>query len=266
MTNQEIVQALKEYMHLDSQLSQLLQEKQKLEKEIDYYKTPKEKPEPERPSKIAEFVPIFCCSSGIVVFVCVGVLDMMFRGATIGLVALCSVAISIAITYFVDKKRNSEACARFVSAGMEYENWKVGRETKLPQLQRRLEQVMNEGSNLYNRFRNAKLRRMLHPDYLRYCDVIFGYFQRGRVHSLTDAINLLEQEMCENRRDRETAAYRKEMQRQACAQRQAAEEAAIQGRRAAEAAEEAAFWGAAATFVAATGNKKGTDDNDFRVI
>lgn len=70
MTNQEIVQALKEYMHLDSQLSQLLQEKQKLEKEIDYYKTPKEKPEPERPSKIAEFVPIFCCSSGIVVFVC----------------------------------------------------------------------------------------------------------------------------------------------------------------------------------------------------
>lgn len=102
---------------------------------------------------------------------------------------------------------------------------------------------MNEGSNLYNRFRNAKLRRMLHPDYLRYCDVILGYFQRGRVHSLTDAINLLEQEMCENRRDRETAAYRKEMQRQACAQRQAAEEAAIQGRRAAEAAEEAAFWG-----------------------
>lgn len=267
MTNQEVIRALEEYIQLDHQLAKLLQEKKKLEQEISYYKVPKKAPEPEHPSKIAIFVPIFCYSYGVVVFLLAGVLDVTFQGPTkdIAFTALCASVVAAIITFFRYKKEDADACARFVSAGMEYENWKSGREKKLPLLQNRLNQVMSTGGNLYNRFQDARLRTMLHPDYLRYASTILDYFQRGRVHDLRDAINLLEQEQREYRRDQETAAYRKEMQQQAYAQRIAAEEAAEQGRRAAEASEDAAFWGAAATFIASTNNKK-TDDNDFRVV
>lgn len=266
MTNQEVVRALSEYVQLEQRLSQLLKEKKRLEKGINYYQVSKSDPEPVRPSKIAVFLPILCCSIIAAFILAFVILNMTVRDIKWIMVVLCAIVLAVIIAHFQYKKANAKACADFVVAKMEYENWKSGRENELPKLQKKYNEVMREGGILYNRFQNAEIRSLLHPDYLRYTNTILSYFQRGRVQNLRDAVNLLEQERREHRRDMETAAYRKEIQQQAYAQREAAEEAARQGRRAADAAEEAAFWGAAATFVAATNNKKSSDDNDFRVV
>ena len=149
-------------------------------------------------------------------------------------------------------------------ASMRYKEWEEGKRNQLPVLQNQLRQVMDNGRKRYQEYQNANVRTFLHADYLPYAKTILGYFERGRVRDLTEAVNLLERELLEHKRDMETAAYRDEMRRQAQAQTLAAEEAAEQSRQAAAAANEAAFWGAAATFAAA--NSKKGDNGDYRVV
>lgn len=264
MTNQEVEQALKDYALLDQQLAKKLEEKNKLDKQIRYYQTPKKPPVPEKPSKTRLFFEFFGIFVLIAFAFCV-ILEWKVVEPRGFLLILSAAVPALIVTIFVYKKKNAQACARFVEAGMKYENWKKEKESTLPVLQRKLDTVMREGGELYNRYQNAKLRRILHADYLPYAGTILGYFQHGRVRDLRDAVNLLEQELREHRRDMETEAYRSEMRQQAIAQREAAEEAAAQGRRAANAAEAAAFWSAAAA-VSSMSNNQSSDPNDFRVI
>lgn len=253
MVNQEIVLALQEYIQMEQRLSQLLQQKNKLEKEIKHYQIPREQPEPQRPSKIGTFFTDLVISFMVVCIVLLSleevvpqISDKMAIWLLLGTVIFCCI-----LTPIHYKRKDSEACARYVTAGMRYNEWETGKRERLPVLQNQLGQVMNEGCNLYQKYQNARIRTFLHADYLPYCEKILGYFNRGRVSNLTEAVNLLEQELREYRRDMETAAYREEMRQQAYAQTRATQEAAEQSRQAATAAQEAAFWGAAATFVAA---------------
>ena len=267
MTNQEVIFALQEYIQMDNRLAQLLQEKGKLEKEIKHFEIKREAPKPKRPSKIRSFFTVLCFSS-------------LFAWGSLALVAeftsasneilrffpILMIALTCILTPIYYKRKDSEACAQFVKAGMQYKEWEQGKQTKLPLLQHQLDQVMNDGQRMYQKFQNAKLRTFLHADYLPYAKIILGYFQRGRVRDLTEAVNLLEQELREYRRDRATAAYREEMRQQAQAQTAAAAEAAEQGRKAKEAAHEAAFWGAAATFAASSIKKNIDDSGDYHVV
>lgn len=265
LTNQEIVQALKDYVLLDQQLAKKLEEKNKLDKQIQYYQTPKKPPVPEKPSKIRLFLKFFGIFALLAFAICV-VLEWKVVELRGFLLILSAAVPALIVTIFVYKKKNAAACAKFVEAGMKYDNWTKEKERVLPVLQSKRSTVMREGGELYNRYQNAKLRSILHADYLPYAGTILGYFQRGRVRDLRDAVNLLEQELREQRRDLETEAYRSEMRQQAAAQREAAEEAAAQGRRAADAAETAAFWSAAAAFTAMSNKQSSSDPNDHRVV
>ena len=57
---------------------------------------------------------------------------------------------ALIVTIFVYKKKNAQACARFVEAGMKYENWKKEKESTLPVLQRKLEWL--ESTDAQNRY------------------------------------------------------------------------------------------------------------------
>lgn len=283
MTNAEVIQALEEYVKLNRRVAKLFQQDYDLIRKIEYYKTQKEKPTPKRPS----FIGIMLTSLIIAVlttiiptlFIVRGIYDITFEyfeqyvdalfemnyiHLLLCIWIILSVVVACIVTFKRYKKKKGEACAEYVTEMMKYNEWKEGKK-QLPSLESKQRMVMAEWKLGLNNLNQAKLKKILHPDYIKHAETILDYFQRGRVRDLRDAINLLEQELREESRDKATEAYRKEMKQQAYAQRKAAEEAAEQSRRAAAAAEEAAFWGSAATFVAATNSKK-SDNGDYHVV
>jgi len=264
MTNQEIIQTLQDFIQMEQKLSYLIQQKEGLEKEIRHYQIERKRPEPEHPSKIGTFF-IDLVLSFFISFLLLYILSILIPGASNKLLIwlpLGMVVITSILTPIHYKRRDSENCARYVTACMRYDNWEKEKVTRMPSLQEQLEQNMNEGRDWTQQYLNAKLRNILHKDYLPYAQTILGYFQRGRARDLTEAVNLLEQELLEHRRDMETAEYRSEMREQAQIQTAAAMEAAAQGKQAAQAAEAAAFWSAAAYSSAARKN----DSNEYRIV
>lgn len=267
MTNQELIQALQEYVQLNQQLAQLIQQKKNTEKEIRYYQRPHEAPQPQRPSKIGIFISDFllCC---VVIYVVMYIASEWISSVTNEILLwlpLCATVSSGILTPIHYKKRNSEACTRYVTEMMKYEQWEQEKQELLPILQEQLDRMIKEGDKIYQHIQNATVTTFLHSDYLPYANTLLGYFERRRVRNLTEAVNLLEQELLEQRRDMQTAAYREKMTQQAQLQTAAAKQAAEQSEHAARAAEEAAFWGAAATFLAANNRKDDSIDN-YRVI
>ncbi len=269
MAEQEAVRALQDYVQMEQRMDELLQKKKELDKKIRHYQIPREEPVPKHPSKIGVFFKVLEFSLAAVffaLFLLEAFIPIMSKYDVLRKCYIPGVILmSVVFTPIQYKREDSEACAEYVRAGFLYQEWEKGRREELPVLQKQLNQVMSEGGELYSRYQNAKLRSILHEDYLPYAKIILGYFQRGRVRDLTGAVNLLEQELMEYRRDMETAAYRDEMRQQAQIQTDAALEAAAQGERAATAAEDAAFWGAAATYFAAKNARK-NDSGDYHIV
>lgn len=296
MTNQEVVQALREYVQTDRKLYELNQWRIALEGKIAGYQKPREKPKPKKPSIIAALFHTFLWSVKFSIgILCVAVLILWVMMFPLGLsdaigefllnpiesfiswfhlsgifvfiippiLLILSLALILTLCTFWKhyKKERGNLCADFVTASMEYDAWVKEKAQQVPMLQKQLDSVMKEGQALYQKYQTLKLRTILHKDYLPYVGTLLEYFEHGRVSDLQQAINLLHQELRDMRRETAEDAYRKEMRRQAQAQTEAAQEAAEQSRQAASAAQEAAFWGAAATFVAATNKPKGQDDN-----
>lgn len=264
MTNADVIQALQEYIQINRRLETLSQQKTKLEKKIKYYQIEKKPPKAEKPPLFSMFLLYFTYSLGAAMVLIHVILDIPPEELSLIWSILGAFLVSCVITIFKYRKERSKLCAKYVTEGYEYNTWKEERK-ELPSLETRLRMVTAERKLISENLKQAKLRKILHPDYLNYAETLLGYFQRGRVRDLRDAINLLEQELRERSRDIATEAYHKQMKQQAYAQTKAAEEAAEQSRRAAAAAEEAAFWGSAATFVAATNSKK-SDNGDYHVV
>ena len=145
-----------------------------------------------------------------------------------------------------------------------YNAW-VEETKKIPKLEEESRGLTFGLIAMYEMLKQLDLCKVLHEDYLPYVKTILGYFEHGRVNNQQEAVNLLENELREARRGRDSRKFRNEMVRQARIQAAAAEDAAEYSRQAAASADEAAFWGAAATFVAAA-NKNKSDSNDYRVV
>lgn len=93
-----------------------------------------------------------------------------------------------------------------------------------------------------------RLRAMnvVHPKYLSSSRTLLSYLEEGRADNRKEAINLLEQERREDDRHEEIARHHREMQRQAAEHAAIMEADACRGadaaERAAQSADEAAFW------------------------
>ena len=102
----------------------------------------------------------------------------------------------------------------------------------------------------------------LHRSYQNYHAVIYltNYLETGRCDTLKEALNLYEQERREDMRDEAESRYRLQMNKKADAIYNEAARGADAAQEAARSAEDAAFWGAAAT-VASLSQKHSTSDN-----
>lgn len=100
------------------------------------------------------------------------------------------------------------------------------------------------------------------PHPLRY---FISYLERGRSDTLKETINLYEDEMRKDRQEVEAERHRADMRRRSEAIRAEVTRGADAAEEARQEAAEAAFWGAAATFVAATSKPKESSD-DYRCV
>lgn len=126
---------------------------------------------------------------------------------------------------------------------------------RLPALEALLRKKSQELTAANNYFTMLKKRNILHPDYLQSAGTLLKYLERGRADSLKEALNLLEQERAEIRwelaREEHEAAMQEYAKAQAKALGQIADEAARSAdvsERAAQHADDAAFWGAVSAF------------------
>lgn len=107
----------------------------------------------------------------------------------------------------------------------------------------------------------------LHSSYQNAKALIYliSYLETGRSDTLKEAINLYERELREDARDDAADRHHREMRQKADAIYAETARSTAAAEAAARKADEAAFWGAAATYAAST-QKKSDDPNDFRVV
>ncbi len=107
----------------------------------------------------------------------------------------------------------------------------------------------------------------LHSSYQNAKALIYliSYLETGRSDTLKEAINLYERELREDARDDAADRHHREMRQKADAIYAETARSTAAAEAAARKADEAAFWGAAATYAAST-QKKSNDPNDFRVV
>lgn len=140
------------------------------------------------------------------------------------------------------KKNNRKMCAEHKSK----------QKAELPLLEERLKKAHEKSEATHQQVQILEKKNILHPDYLIHASLLADYLEKGRVDTLKEAINLLEHELREAERDRLQQLHYQEMHRHAAAQSAALQDIQAESGRAADAAEKAALWGAAATFIAAS--------------
>lgn len=274
MTKSEIIQQLKTFISLKSTQLTLKHKLTQLQNAVK----PRKEPDPDdyRPSKngilIETFKATFLCII-ILIFVlsAADVLDLSSGPVMVAMVekvlgnyyfaiAVCVIGLMIVLsftTFFISsfitsfryRKQQREGVDRLLTAAVEYQEWK----RLLPEWESQLEKVRTEERVYETRIQRLAIIDYIHPNYLNnYAHVLLEYLEYGRADTVKEAVNLLELELRQMQREQEENRYRKEMLRQAQMQTEASQEAAEQSRRAAKTANEAAFWGAAATFLIAT--------------
>lgn len=97
---------------------------------------------------------------------------------------------------------------------------------------------------------------ILHPDYIRYADKLWWYFEKGRADTLKEAINLLEHDLIEDDRREIEQKYHEEMRQQAIRQQETLDYIADESSRAADAAQSAASWSATGVLLTAAEIKR----------
>lgn len=125
------------------------------------------------------------------------------------------------------------------------------RRQQITALERELKDASINTNIAYRRLQSLESKGIVHPDYLPYVSSLADYLEKGRADTLKEAINLLEQRKSDLERKSEERQYRREMVKKT-------DEIAVELSRVADAAEhtansvdEAAFWGAATTFIVA---------------
>ena len=123
MTNQEVLQALEEFVQIEQRLMQLYEDKTELEREIKYYQIQREEPVPERPSKAK----VFLIDLGI----CIVGLELL--GCIVGPIApilafLLAPLLACIIAPIHYRKENADACGEFITESLMHDDWKKGRQ------------------------------------------------------------------------------------------------------------------------------------------
>lgn len=126
---------------------------------------------------------------------------------------------------------------------------------KVPELQRKLEDAKQAESLAYQKVRSLEQQHIVADKYLSWASDLLQYLEDGRADSLKEAINLMEFEWNEEERMHELRRHNRQMEeayaRHTAVLEEEAARAADASERAAEAAEEEAFWAKGSTFLIA---------------
>ena len=127
---------------------------------------------------------------------------------------------------------------------------------QLPQWNKKLQEVSAKVSQAERDLNKLENKNIIHSSYLYYAKTLLGYFEKGRADTLKEAINLLEYE---NEKTREYCAQidrdykmHKKLDNIAAAQEAALSDIHDETARAADAAQDAAIWGAIGTILTAS--------------
>lgn len=123
---------------------------------------------------------------------------------------------------------------------------------QIPDLERKLQQIPSKMQSAQTQVQRLRNMNIVHPKYLPYSRTLLSYFEEGRADTLKEALNLFEHERREDARDEELENHYREMERQAAAQTTALADIQDETSRAADAAQQAAAWGAATTIIVAS--------------
>lgn len=126
---------------------------------------------------------------------------------------------------------------------------------KVPELQRKLEAAKQAENLAYQKVQSLEQQRVVADKYLSWASDLLQYLEDGRADSLKEAINLMEFEWNEEDRMHELRRHNRQMEeayvRHTATLEAEATRAADASERAAEAAEEGAFWAKGSTFLMA---------------
>ncbi len=125
-----------------------------------------------------------------------------------------------------------------------------------PELVAELESVILQKEEVQKQLKQLSLQGVLHEDYIPYANKLLRYIEIGRADTLKEAINLLEHNLEEEYRWESELEHRREIREQAQKQQEVLSYIAEENKRAADAAESAAFWSAADTLLTAADIKE----------
>lgn len=160
----------------------------------------------------------------------------------LGYILTCILAVPLAILGCKDQKKSDLKRLKIYNDAL----------SQRPQIENELEQIQQTKPVLYNQILHLANMQVIHNDYIPYSKTLLQYLETSRADTLKEALNLLEYELREDERDRIQQAHNQAMQQHAAAQSAALQDIQAESGRAADAAEESALWGAAATFIAAS--------------
>lgn len=120
-----------------------------------------------------------------------------------------------------------------------------------PTLEEELKSIAHEKKVVKAHIQHELSRGILYEGYFPYANHLWWYLKKGQADTLKEAINLLEQELSNDERQRAEEKFRKELLSHAQRQEDALELIADDADRVANAAESAALWSATSTLLTA---------------
>lgn len=256
MTKSELMQYLREYVQAKETANQLSKQEKQLQNKILELK---KKPVPpstkfdlsENILPILFFAAIIFVVLFIVAAACIRHAVKYHTSIVVSLLLLLSLAISAFLCVRSDMSDNKAEERKYEDELRRYET----ELSQLPQWENKLRITSAKAAEARRHVQFLERKNILHSDYLQSANTLLEYFERGRADSLKEALNLLEQEQAEIRREFAREEHEAAMQEYAKAQAKAlgqiADEAtrsADASERAAQHADDAAFWGAVSAF------------------